>query len=130
VGYRVHEEYPEAQALEVLIERLEDRDVQHFYSTGSMLQWSIMFSASGAMRGRWLLPTDRIPEYPLAVDRALWSDTPVAMVGRIPASRLAAYRNTAARSDEMVLIEPHYYVRFDPRPEDLERAGFTLNPRP
>jgi hypothetical protein len=129
-GYRVHEEYPEAQALRALLEQLEGRDVQHFYSTDSMLQWSIMFSALGPMRGRWLLPTDRVPEYPLAVDRALWSGAPVALVGRIPASRIEAYRRAAARSDDMVLIEPHYYVRFAPRPEELESAGFSLNPRP
>lgn len=129
-GYRVHEEYPEAEALTALLAQLEGRDVQHFYSTDSMLQWSIMFSAEGRMRGRWLLPTDRVPEYPLEVDRALWSGAPVAMVGRIPESRIASYRVAAARSKNMVLIEPHYYIRFDPRPQDLERAGFTLNPRP
>jgi hypothetical protein len=64
-----------------LVAELGARGIHHVYSFDPMLHWSIIFVSREGIMARWVHPTDRIPAYPLAVDRALFAGKPVAVVG-------------------------------------------------
>ena len=95
-----------------------------------MLQWVIMFVSREQVVARWLHPTDRVPEYPAAVDRALRAGQRVAIVGRaahaLPlgnALRHAGYPNLRPR-----VIADTFFILLDPSPFIVQSLGFQLGP--
>lgn len=126
-GYEVQLAHPEPEALEALVRGLEERGVHHVYSLDPMLQWNLVYRSRGAIVARWLPPTDRRPEAPRAVDRALAEGAPVALVGRLGPNPGEIMHALSRTMPDVLLIPPHFFAAFDPTPALLEAQGFILS---
>lgn len=116
----------ERRAIADLTERLAGQNVRFVYCPDAMLQWQIMFAGSENVKARWFDPSDRYPEYPRAVDRALISGKRVALVGR-----LHQMQSLLGRGSDFTRIENvdgRYIILYDPDRAILEKIGFVLNP--
>ena len=72
---------PPAVAMQTLLDDLTSAGVHNVYSLRPTLQWRILFESRETIIARWVNAIDRRPEYPRAVDRALYAELPVAIVG-------------------------------------------------
>jgi len=72
---------PSEAALDALIEDLTTAEIKYVYCLDAMLQWNIIFAGREQVIARWRSPYDRRPEYPRAVDKALFTGENVAVVG-------------------------------------------------
>ena len=72
----------EGESMQALVDDLSAAGVRHVYSLHPTFQWKIIFTSRERILARWIDPDDRRPEYPRAVDRALLSGEPVALVGK------------------------------------------------
>jgi len=132
-GYLRDAQPPESESLATLLAHLDRHGIHHVYSTDAMLQWNVMFASARRVQARWLPSTDRVPEYPRAVDRAALAGEPVAIIGRLEdqggwtLERLAAGGRQAVR---LVTVAPHYFIVLEPTVADLENVGFRLNRPP
>ena len=129
-GYAPNDPPPEAEALQSLVARLHALGIHHVYSTDPMFQWVLMFASKEGTRARWITADDRVPEYPRAVDDALRSGQPVAIVG--PAihrgALLAAAADSKFAESRIESIGPHYVLWPEPSEVELRALGFEIAP--
>lgn len=71
----------EAGALDALLQHLRAHGVRHAFTTNGLLQWQIAFYSREEIVARFRSARDRYPPYVAAVDEALASGRPVALVG-------------------------------------------------
>ncbi len=128
-GSPVQSDEPEGPALQALIRSLLREQVEHVYTTGAMFQWKLTFASAERVKARWVHPTDRYPEYPLDIDRALYSGQHVAIVHEAPDTHqmaeslaLAGFGHLAPRQ-----VAGRYTVLLNP-PVELVGTMFRLNP--
>jgi hypothetical protein len=119
-----------SQEVRELVGELRRRRIENVYSVDPLLQWNLLFSSGTRIRARWRHPTDRVPEYPLAVDRALFAGEAVALVGWAEdgarlASLLSRIGYAAGRPER---IAGRFFLLERPTPRLLERLGFALGP--
>jgi hypothetical protein len=95
-----------------------------------MFQWVLMFASEEGTRARWITADDRVPEYPRAVDDALRSGQPVAIVG--PAIHrgvlLAAAADSKFAESRIESFGPHYVLWPEPSEVELRALGFEIAP--
>lgn len=119
----------ERKAITDLTSRLSSQGIRFVYSVDAMLQWQVMFASQEKIKARWFDPSDRYPEYPRAVDRALEFNQKVAVVGRLYrlsslAMLLKGQEQAFARVED---IDGRYMVIYDPSRALLRKMGFVLN---
>ena len=103
-----------------LIAGLEERDLNHIYVNGGLLQWQIMYYSNERIIGRFRSSTDRYPPYIKYVDDALDDgSTGVAMVGFIDP-------NDTSMSSHIVPVEGVYYIYESPAESTLREYGFLF----
>lgn len=113
----------EGKAMENLLAELTKKNIHGVYCMNSHLQWQIMYYSQDAFPARWIEPADRIPEYPLKVDHALFSGKPVAVVGFLNGSGFLEWKNRPSFQE----VGRRYFLVTDPDPETLRSMGFRLN---
>jgi len=87
-----------------------------------------MFASKEDIRARWFHPSDRYPEYPRAVDKALASDNKVALVCRPEQmTSLAKYLVEKEQFPRVEESDSWYLIIYDPDRALLEEIGFVLN---
>lgn len=69
------------KALKAVVAELEKRGNRHVFVTVAGLQWRVIFASKGDVIARWRSETDRYQPYVDAVDDALRSGKPVAVLG-------------------------------------------------
>jgi hypothetical protein len=121
--------HTENEAAQALVDELLSHGVHHVYSTDHMLQWTVMFASREQIIARWISPTDRCPEYPRQVDRALLSGQRVAIIGHVDELLdMAGFLGGINRLD----LEPHvikdtFWVVYDPGRDIVRAMYFRLN---
>jgi hypothetical protein len=126
-GTSVAAETLERDAVRASVAFLEEEGVRHVYAWDGMLQWKLMFESRGRILARWIYRTDRIPEYPAAVDRAFAEGARVAIFGEL--TDLEAVRRSIADAGAVanpLRVSDYHFVVLDP-PRDLVEATFRLN---
>lgn len=126
-GSRVASPTSEREGMRELLGFLDEHAVEHVYCFGPMLQWKLMFASRGRIKARWVEPRDRLPEVPLAVDRAFGRGEAVALFGETedPAATTAQLQQSGLRTAP-VMIAGRYFVVLDP-PVALVRRFFRRN---
>jgi hypothetical protein len=119
----------ERKAITDLTNRLSCQSIRFVYSIDAMLQWQIMFASQEKIKARGFDSSDRYPEYPRAVDRALEFNQKIAVVGRLyqlsSLAMLLKGQELAFTSIED--IDGRYMIIYDPRRALLRKMGFVLN---
>jgi len=93
-----------------------------------MLHWQIMFASKEDIKARWFHPSDRYPEYPRAVDKALAFNNRVALV--CYSDQMASLAKFLVRRETFPRVEESdgwYMIIYDPDRALLEEIGFVLN---
>ncbi len=114
-----------------LVRRLDARGVAAVYCSDPLFQWRVMFESRGRIPARWLNGTDRIPEYPAAVDRAFRQGRPVALVLCVddPAKREQLVRLLSAGDPAKAeSLGDRFVVDYRPNAEILGGLGFRIGP--
>src|SRR5262249_45748956 len=115
-------------AVAALLERLNAEGVRHVYCTDPMLQWTIMWQSRERIHARWVHPTDRVPEHPAAVDRALFSGQRGAVIGAAnEAGALADALRAAGRPRDPIIVAGSFSLALDPGTAAVRHLGFGLN---
>jgi len=121
--------YSAARAVEELVAALDRAGIRHVYSVDRQLQWTIMYASRERILARWTSPTDRVPAYPVAVDRALHSGQRAALVGpkkdAVPLS--VGLRRAGHAHSTIQVIAGTFFVLPDPGVEIIRGLGFRLN---
>jgi hypothetical protein len=117
------------EAEDELIRDLLASEVKYVYCLHPMFQWNIIWESREEIIARWLHPTDRYPEYPRAVDHALFSGKKVAIVGM--ASQLHQVERIIARQwprgvPYKIVAERYFWIS-GPSAQLLMSLGFRLN---
>ena len=124
-GMTVHE------AFGALLRRLDDEGIHDVYSADAMLQWNVIWQSRERIIARYKHPIDRFPEYPAAVDRALFAGQRVAIVGRADqAPALAAALRAAGQLRDPIIVAGSFSLILDPGIDVIRRVGFRLNDGP
>ena len=79
-GTAVRSGGPEGAALQTLVDYLLRNQIQYVFCPEGMFQWKLIFVSRERIKTRWFDPVDRYPAYAQAVDHALFSGQPVAIV--------------------------------------------------
>lgn len=79
-GSAVRTATPESRDLQALVDYLLHRQIHHVFCTEGMFQWKLIFVSREAISTRFLDSLDRYTVYPQAVEQALFSGQPVAIV--------------------------------------------------
>jgi len=118
------------QALKDLADGLVTRGYRHVYSTGSTLQWTLMFVSREQIVARWQKLDERVPGLPRAVDAALFAGERVALVGRITEWETLAVHLERQGFPAMPVytIRGHYFVLPDPPVEVIRALNYELAP--
>jgi hypothetical protein len=114
----------ETKTLKKVIGYLESRGVTRVYSMNALLEWTITFYSGESIIARWKGARDRYPPYITAVDRALQTGRPVAIVGYT--GYTYGLERLVADPKAIVDIDGKYFVYLAPDRELLTRAGFRL----
>lgn len=114
----------ETRTLHTLIGYMESRGVTHAYAMNMLLPWSITFYSNETIIARWKGSRDRYPPYVLAVDRALETGRPVAIVGYV--GYTYGLERLVPDPKDIVNIDGKYFVYIGPDRDLLTRAGFRL----
>ena len=127
-GFAVGEGHTHAAATEELISHLTSEGIEHVYCTDPIFQWTLMFVSHERIVARWIPPTDRVPRYPAAVDDALRSGKPVAIVGwaRHAPQMLEIMRQREGATEELRVVADTFFVVVDPGIHLVKRLGFRL----
>ena len=118
----------EGKAIENLTGYLLSQNINYVYSYDRMLHWQIMFASKEEIKARWFHPSDRYPEYPRAVDRALISNNKVALIGYT--DQMASLAKYLIKQEIFPRVEESdgwYVIIYDPNRALLEEIGFVLN---
>lgn len=113
----------EEKTMEELLDKLREKDIQGVYSMHPHLQWQIMYYSRGEIPARWVEPADRVPEYPMKVDHALFSGKRVAVVGFVNGRGDLEWKDRASFQE----VGRRYFLVADPDIETLRSMGFRLN---
>jgi hypothetical protein len=117
------------EAEDELIRDLLANEIKYVYCLHPMFQWNLMWGSREKIIARWLHPTDRYPEYPRMVDRALFSGKKVAIVGT--AAQLHQVERIVARhwprGVPYKTVAGRYFWISEPSAQLLMRLGFRLN---
>lgn len=113
----------EERAMEDLLAELREKDIRGLYSMHSHLQWQVMYYSRDEIPARWVEPADRVPEYPMKVDRALFSGKPVAVVGFVNGEGYREWKDRPFFQE----VARRYFLVTGPDPETLRSMGFRLN---
>jgi hypothetical protein len=114
----------EARTLSRVIGYLESRGVTRAYSMNALLEWTITFYSRESVIARWKGARDRYPPYIVAVDRALETGRPVAIVGYT--GYTYGLEQLVPDPKAIVDFDGKYFVYLAPDRELLTRAGFRL----
>jgi hypothetical protein len=114
----------ETKSLKTVIGYLESRGITRVYSTNELLEWQIAFYSDEAVIARSRTWLGRYPKYIVAVDRALETGRPVAIVGYTGFTH--GLEKLVADPKAIVDIDGKYFVYLAPDRELLTRAGFRL----
>jgi len=79
-GTAVRSGGPEGHAIQTLVDYLLRNQIQYVFCPEGMFQWKLIFVSRERIKTRWFDPVDRYPAYAQAVDQALFSGQPVAIV--------------------------------------------------
>ena len=79
-GTAVRSGPPEGPALQTLVDYLLHHQIQHVFCSDGMFQWKLIFVSRERIKTRYLDPRDRYPAYPQAVEQALLTRQPIAIV--------------------------------------------------
>jgi hypothetical protein len=115
----------EGKAMEDLLAELRKKDIHGVYSMHSHLQWQVMYYSLDEFPARWVEPADRVPEYPMKVDHALFTGKPVAVVGFVNGRGYLEWKDRPSFQE----VDQRYFLVTDPDPETLRSMGFRLNKR-
>jgi len=127
-GVEVGPGFTPRTAFGALLARLRAAGVRHVYCSDPMWQWTIMWESGEQIVARWLHPEDRVPDFPAAVDRALFEGRPVAFVGQVAeVGELAAALQAAGRPGAPEIVAGTFTVVVDPGIDVIRRLGFILN---
>ena len=113
----------EGKAMEHLLAELRKKDVHGVYCMDLYLQWQVMYYSQDEFPTRWVEPADRVPEYPIKVDHALFSGKPVAVVGFVNGEGYLEWKDHRSFRE----VDKRYFLVADPDPETLRSMGFRLN---
>lgn len=116
-------------ARRALISELETNGVGHAYCLHPTFQWNLIFESGEKVIARWMDPVDRVPDYPLAVDRALHEGRPVAVVGtRDHLRSVREFLNRTGFEDIQIrVVGDRYFWIANPGVDLVRRLGFRLN---
>jgi hypothetical protein len=117
------------EAEDELIRDLLANEIKYVYCLHPTFQWNIMWGSREKIIARWLHPTDRYPEYPRMVDRALFSGKKVAIVGM--AFQLKQVERIIKRQwpqgvPYKIVAERYFWIS-GPSAQLLMSLGFRLN---
>ena len=117
------------EAEDELIRDLLANEIKYVYCLHPMFQWNIMWGSREKIIARWLYPTDRYPEYPRTVDRALFSGKKVAIVGMVSQLQQVDRIITRQRSGGVPykIVAERYFWISGPSAQVLMSLGFRLN---
>ncbi len=113
----------EAAALDEVLDHLRARGVQHVFATNGLLQWQITFYSGETIVARYFSDRDRYQPYVNAVDAALESGAPVAMVGYV---RLSPDIEAAVDPSTLLVVQDRYVVYIGPDETLLRQMGFRF----
>ena len=114
----------ETRTLHKVIGYMQARGVKRAYAMNLLLPWAITFYSNETIITRSKAVHDRYPPYVTAVDRALETGAPVAIVGYI--GYTYGLERLVPDPREIVDIDGKYFVYISPDRELLNRAGFRL----
>jgi hypothetical protein len=119
----------ESRAITDLCNRLLSQNIRHVYSVDGMLQWQIMFASKEEITARWFDPFDRRPEYPRAVDRALFAGKRVALVSRAQQLNFLTsfFTDRETMFSHLEDIDGWYVIVYNPNEILLKKMGFIFN---
>lgn len=121
-GTAVRSGTPEGPALQALVDYLLRHQIQHVFCSDGMFQWKLIFISRERIKTRYLDPLDRYPAYPQAVEQALFSGQPVAIVHEATDAR--KFTETFARAGfghlRLELVANRYIVLQNPPLELLQ----------
>lgn len=119
----------EKDARKLLIGELDAAGVRYVYCLHPTFQWNIMFLSREKIVARWLDPSDRVPAYPMAVDKALLNGRKVALVGPVFTAKTVREMlfNKQPGSNDIRYVGGRYFWLLNPQIELLISLGFGLN---
>jgi hypothetical protein len=113
----------EVKAMEELLAELRKKNTDGVYSMNSHLQWQVMYYSQDEFPARWIEPADRVPEYPMKIDHALFSGNHVAVVGFVNGRGYLEWKDRPAFHE----VAQRYFLAMNPDPDTLRSMGFRLN---
>lgn len=114
----------ETKTLHKVIGYMQSRGVTRAYAMNLLLPWSITFYSNEAIIARSKAVVDRYPSYLTAVDRALETGRPVAIVGYV--GYTYGLERLVPDPEAIVDIDGKYFVYVGADRALLNRAGFRL----
>ena len=117
------------EAEDELMRDLLTNEIKYVYCLHPMFQWNIIWGSREKIIARWFHPTDRYPEYPRTVDRALFAGKKVAIVGMIYQLEQAERIITRQwpRGVPYKIVAERYFWISGPSAQLLTSLGFRLN---
>jgi hypothetical protein len=119
----------EVASMEKLISFLKTKKIRYVYCLPPLLQWNITFASRETILARWIHPQDRVPAYPLEIDKRLFQGEPVALVGfeddMFSILKKQAYPDSS--SNRPLVISHRYAVLLSPPVSLIRDLGFHLN---
>ena len=115
---------------DALLEALARNGVEHVYCLHPTFQWNLRFYSGERVTARWFDPSDRLPELPRAVDRALRDGKKVAIVGWARQIEWLQQRLERAGIPPVELRRAGHRLFWisDPSPALIRAAGFRASP--
>lgn len=127
---------PEAARIRQVVNYLDAHDVRHAYAANGLLAWQLMFYGDGNLIARSFDPVDRRAEFPRAVDHALVSGEPVAIVGFTNASGApgcggdpgctGGIERLAPNPEHLFIVDGKYFVYADADRTLVEAMKFRV----
>jgi 4-amino-4-deoxy-L-arabinose transferase-like glycosyltransferase len=128
--------WTEARRLQQVFGYLKVKDVTRVFSMNGMLDSQIVFYSDERVLSRWANPIGRYPPYVTAVDRALASGEPVAVVGYTHGSGApgcsdvpictGGLEGLVANPEAMFTVDGKYFVYVGADRGLLEKLGFRI----
>jgi hypothetical protein len=112
----------EEKAMEDLLAELRKKNIHGVYSMHSHLQWQVIYYSRDEIPARWIELADRVPEYPMKVDHALFSGKSVAVVGFVNGRGYLEWKGHPSFQE----VGQRYFLVTDPDPQILRSMGFRL----
>ena len=121
------EKYATREEITLLVNYLESNGINNVYVNDPTLQWNIIFSSKDHINARWKHSKDRLPEYPMRVDRAYFAGEKTALIGwKCDLYMLDSLFENKLSIGSTDIISERFYVIESPQKTFLEKLDFTI----